>query len=385
MWIFGIFFKPLETEFGWSRALISSGYTAFLVGHGLSGMTCGRLADRYSPRPILLVSGLLAGIGTALCSQINSINELRFFLFVGGLGAGATWSVPTSTVQRWFYQRPRAGLALSLVVSGVGVGGLIFAPIINYLILQYNWRTTYLIVGSSYLLVICISAIVIKKAPVAVRSVGAHNGTANLTAVSDKWTTRKAFLTLPFAGITLIHCSGVTAFQTACVHLVPHAIDVGISKTLSAAALGLLGGFSIPGRLIPGFLSERMHWQQILALACVALSVSLLFLIFVARAWMLYCFVVCFGIGHGGRVSSYLGILGEFFGMQSLGALIGISTAIGMFIGAFAPYIAGFIFDATGSYSITFSILSLLLLACAVIAHILKNPQRSQQASHTGS
>jgi len=104
-WIFGIFFKPLENEFGWSRALISSGYTVFLIGYGFSVMACGWLADRHSPRPILFVSGLLAGIGTAMCSQIHSINQLRLFLFIGDLGAGATWSVPTSIVQRWFYKR----------------------------------------------------------------------------------------------------------------------------------------------------------------------------------------------------------------------------------------------------------------------------------------
>jgi len=380
MWIFGIFFKPLENEFGWSRALISSGYTIFLMGHGFSVLASGRLADRHSPRPILFVSGLLAGIGTAMCSQIQSINQLRFFLFIGGLGAGATWSVPTSTVQRWFYQKPRAGLALSLVVSGVGVGGLIFAPIINYLILVYTWRTTYLIIGISYLIVICVSSLVIKKAPVTIRSTAeGHEGITNQTEIDNGWTTAKAILTSSFAGISLIHCIGIVAFQTVCVHLVPHATDVGISTTASAAALGLLGGFSVPGRIIPGFLSEKMGWQRTLILASVGLSLSLLFLLFLTKAWMLYCFVFCFGMSHGGRVSSHLGILGEFFGMRSLGELIGITTAIGMFIGAFAPYLAGFIFDAMRSYSLTLSILCILLMASAVIAHIMKKPRSYTQ------
>jgi MFS family permease len=281
MWIFGIFFKPLENEFGWSRALISSGYTLFLMGHGFSVLVSGRLADRHSPRPILFVSGLLAGIGTAMCSHIQSINQLRFFLFIGGLGAGATWSMPTSTVQRWFYQRPRAGLALSLVVAGVGVGGLIFAPIINHLILVYTWRTAYLIVGLSYLIVICVSSMVITKSPVTIRSLAdSHKGTTNRTEINNGWTTAKAILTSSFAGISLIHCIGIVAFQTVCVHLVPHATDVGISSAASAAALGLLGGFSVPGRIIPGFLSEKMGWQRTLTLACVGLSLSFLILLF---------------------------------------------------------------------------------------------------------
>ena len=87
---FGVFFKPLEKEFGWSRALISSGYTAFMIGYALSVVAAGRLADRYSPRPILLVSALLAGLGTSLCSQVQSINQLRILLLTAGLGSGAT-------------------------------------------------------------------------------------------------------------------------------------------------------------------------------------------------------------------------------------------------------------------------------------------------------
>ncbi|MFW6114822.1 MAG: MFS transporter [Thermodesulfobacteriota bacterium] len=143
MWTFGVFFKPLENEFGWTRAMVSSGYTAFLIGYAISAIITGRLADRYSPRPILFVSALLAGIGTSLCSQIQGINQLRFFLFIAGLGAGATFSVPTSVVQRWFYRRPHAALALAIVVTGVGIGALVFAPLINYLILSYGWRNTY--------------------------------------------------------------------------------------------------------------------------------------------------------------------------------------------------------------------------------------------------
>lgn len=93
---------------------------------------------------------------------------------------------------------------------------------------------------------------------------------------------------------------------------------------------------------------------------------------------MLYCFVFFYGICHGSRVSAYLGILGEFFGMRSLGELIGITTAIGMFIGAFAPYVAGFIFDTTGSYLVVFMIMAILLLSGGIIARAIKKPVASE-------
>ena len=68
LWSFGVFFEALETEFSWSRSLVSSGYTALLMGHGVSGIVAGRLADRYTARPIMLASALFAGPAIALCS-----------------------------------------------------------------------------------------------------------------------------------------------------------------------------------------------------------------------------------------------------------------------------------------------------------------------------
>ena len=87
-WSFGVFFKPLEAEFGWSRSLISSSYTAFLIGYAISVVAAGRLADRYSPRPILFATAVLAGLGISLCSETQSINQLRLFLFITGIELG---------------------------------------------------------------------------------------------------------------------------------------------------------------------------------------------------------------------------------------------------------------------------------------------------------
>ena len=156
LWTFGVFFKPIENDFGWSRTLVSSGYTLLLLGHATSVVIAGRLVDRHHPRLILLVSALLIGLGISLCSQAQSINQLRFFFFLVGLGSGANWTIPTTTVQRWFNNKKRAKLALAIVVTGVGVGALVFAPLNNYLILHYGWRNAYIIVGIIYFCVIAL-------------------------------------------------------------------------------------------------------------------------------------------------------------------------------------------------------------------------------------
>jgi AAHS family 4-hydroxybenzoate transporter-like MFS transporter len=152
MWTFGVFFTSFEQEFGWSRGLISAGYTSLMFGNSISLIVGGRLADRDAARQTMLTCAVIGAAAIALCSQIHSPLQLCLLFFMSGLGAGAFMSTPNSIVQRWFEGRPHSGLALSIVMAGVGVGGIIFAPVFRHLITVYGWRPTFMVAGGLFLL-----------------------------------------------------------------------------------------------------------------------------------------------------------------------------------------------------------------------------------------
>jgi len=282
--------------------------------------------------------------------------------------------VPTSTVQRWFFARERAGLALGITISGVGVGAFIFALLSDYLVSGRGWRDAYLTVGIIFFAVMAASSFVVKKAPGETGALpGGSNEALNRGRV-QRQERRDALRSLSFAGITICNCIAAAAFQIIAAHLVPYATDIGIPSIASAAAIGLMGGFSIPGRIIGGHLSARISWQRILAFSHVGMGLFTLLLLVLQGTWMLYCYVLFYGFFHGSRVSAYLGILGDFFGMGSLGELIGITMAVGIFTAAFAPYLAGFLFDVTGSYRAVFTVMSIFLVGSGIIASILHKP-----------
>jgi MFS family permease len=372
MWTFGVFLKPIVQEAAWSRARVSSGYTAFLIGYALSVITTGRLSDRYNPGPILFGSAILTGLGFSLCSQIHTVNQLRLFLFIGGLGGGANWSVPTATVQRWFFARKRAGLALGITVSGVGMGALIFSLLAGWLVSSYGWRRAYLAIGILFFAVMAGSSFVVKARPSEAGVPSEESGTVRAHAKNRQ--RREVLLSPAFAGIVICHGIAVAAFQIIASHLVPYATDIGIPTTASAAAIGLMGACSIPGRIIGGHISARTRWQRILAFSHMGMGLSTVMLLFLQGTWMLYCFVLLYGLCHGSRVSAYLGTLGEFYGMGSLGELIGITMAAGIFAGAFAPYLAGFLFDTTGSYLAVFTAMTVLLAGSGFLASVIQKP-----------
>jgi MFS family permease len=360
-WSFGVFFKALENEFGWSRSLTSSCYTFMVVGYAISAIVAGRLADRYSSRPVLLVCALLGGPAIAMCSRIETVVHLQILLFIAGLGSGALLSVPSSTVQRWFQDRPRSGVALGLVMAGVGVGALLFAPVIDYLIMAYGWRQAFVFCGVFFFVAVGFAAAVIRTAPtpVSTRADRENEGTSQASL------TRQLVRTPQFLLLTAVMTVGVFCYQTLNVHLVPFATDAGISPTVAAAALGLAGAFSVAGRLVFGLLSGSLGWRRSLALAQLGLGGSLLSLMFVDRVWMLYCFVGFYGVSQGARAVSIMGVIGRLFGMRAIGEIIGIMMACAQLAGAFGPYLAGYLHDLWGNYTLIFSVLGVALIICA--------------------
>lgn len=372
-WSFGVFVEPLESDFGWSRSLVSSAYTSFQIGFAISVILVGRLVDRYSPRPILLASAVLVGLG-ALVSQVTDISQMRLLLLIVGLGAGATFLVPSYIVQHWFYGRKNAGLALGTVVSGIGFGALLFVPLTNYLVLSHGWRNAYLILSILLFAVIAIASLVTKRIPTESgdRSVGEGN---NQEAVRGTgWPAVRAMTSPSFIAMTFAASSGILGSQVVSAHLVPHATGVGISATTSAAAVGLMGVLSVPGRVVSGVISDRIGWKKTLAISLVGMGLSVPWLLFLDATWMLYVFILLYGTCHGMRIPAGIGIVGQYFGMDSFGELIGTSLAIGFVVGAFGPFLAGVIFDRTHDYFIAFTMMMVLLLLAGLAIVLMAKP-----------
>ena len=365
LWSFGVFFKALEAEFGWSRGLTASSYTGLAIAQGLSAIVAGRLADRYQPRLVLLGSAFIAGPAIMACSQISTLPQLQVLLIAAGIGAGATVSVPVSTVQRHFRNRERSTVALAVVASGIGMGALVFAPLLNRVILAAGWRSAFIVAGLIFIFLV-------GGAALAIRPEGRKPQEHDTQRGRSPALVRKLVVTPQFAGLAGISMVAVFAFQTFSVHLVPYATDMGISISASAAALGLIGGFSVPGRLASGFFSLKLGWGRTLALALAASGLTIVALPAVHTEWMLYCFVAIYGFCHGVRAVAVFGSIGRMFGGEALGEMTGIVLACANIVGALGPYVAGRAFDLSGSYSMTFVAVGVLVVLSGLVPLALR-------------
>lgn len=294
---FGVFFKPLLTEFGWSRTVTSGAFSVSMMMYGLLSIVMGGLNDRYGPRLVLTLCGIFFGLGYFLMSQTSSAWQLYlFFGVLTGIGLGGVWGPLLSTVARWFVKR--RSLMSGVVLSGMGIGSLIAPPVISQLIVVHDWRLSFGILGVVALIFMVAGGQFLRRDPTKMGLVPygkdereepkSASGTYGLSLKEAAGT---AQFWLFFIGF---FCYGFCLFAIM-VHIVPHAIDLGISTATAANILALMGGASIVGNLALGNLGDRIGNRWVYVIGFILMSVSLFWLLVANQAWALFLFAVVFG------------------------------------------------------------------------------------------
>ena len=354
--VFGVFFKPMLTEFGWTRALTSGALSLSMIAQGLLAIVMGGLNDRLGPRIVLTLCGFLLGLGYLLMSQIGAIWQL--YLFYGliiGVGMGGVLVPLLSTVARWFIKK--RNVMTGIAVAGIGIGSLIAPPVANWLISAYDWRVSYIILGCLVLAVGVLAAQFLKRDPTRMGQVPYGRdevGEQRFKSGDEGFSFREAAYTRQFwmvFGIFL--CLGLCFFSVM-VHIVPHVTDLGISAASAANILAAMGGAGIVGNVVLGGAADRIGNRQVCVIGFILMSVTLFWLVSVTEVWMFYLFVVVFGFAQGGITTSESPLVARLFGVSSHGLLLGI-ISFGFTIGAaIGPLLTGYIFDVTGSYQVAF-------------------------------
>lgn len=376
LFTFGIFFKPVLNEFGWSRALTSGAYSVCFILQGVFGIVAGGLSDRFGPRIVVAVSALIGSLGFMLMSQVTAVWQI--YLFYGvmvSIGVGPCFVSLMSIVAKWFDRR--RGLMTGIVAAGMGAGMLVMPLWANQLISTYSWRASYTRVGLVALVVCVISALFLKREP-------GHAGKPAGAAVEVKNNTspevpglnpQEAVRTRQFWAFGAMVLLWAFCAQIVFVHIVPHATDLGISATTAATIMSVIGAITIVATVSIGSTGDRIGHKRAAVIALVLMFLGFLWLLFARELWMLYLFAVVVALSYGGLISMISPLVADHFGLKAHGIILGL-LMMGLTIGgAVGPLVAGNIFDTTGSYFRAF-IIGTILAAMGLLAVILLRPRR---------
>jgi len=376
---FGVFFKPLLTEFGWSRATVSGATSLAFLLMGALGIVVGILNDRFGPRILMVVTGVFFGTGYCLLSRVHFVWELYLFYgLVVGIGLSSIDIIALTTTARWFDRR--RGAMTGFVKVGTGAGQVVMPLTASLLILHYGWRNASWGVGLIALLFIVGPGLLLRRDPgrMGLFPDGVSGpGKAHTGQIGEGFSAGEALRMSQLYALCLLNFLVVGCLMTIMVHIVPHAQDTGLDPIKAAGVLSTIGGVSMAGRLLSGLAIDRFGNAKTILVCFGLLLFSLLLLRTAGESWMLYLFAIFYGLAHGGFFTLISPLVAGLFGVGSHGVLIGIVVFAGTAGGAFGPVLAGYLFDRVQSYQPVFLLLIGAALAGLALTPFLKPVVRS--------
>ena len=365
MHAYTVFLLAFVEEFAWSRAEASLAYSVGQIVGGIASPFVGGLVDRIGERRMVLLGGLLLTLGLFGSAQAEALWQVvLLYGVVMTLGAsciGLVVFVPL--VSRLFVAQ--RGMAISLLQSANGFGRAISAPLAQWLVDASGWRNAYLLqAGLMGLLVL----------PLAAMFRGAHRlapATGGATAADGPaWTLGAAMRTRHFWLLFLVYMLTSIGSFLVSLHQLAFAVGQGFEPLYAAFVLGMGSLLALPGVILTGTISDHIGRERAAILAY-AISIA-----GVAAAlgigsgdqhvllWLHACF---FGITWGARGPAITAKTADLFGGPRLGTILGVIT-VGSGVGAgIGSWLAGLLFDLTGTYRPAF-ILSIIAYAAGAIA-----------------
>jgi MFS family permease len=379
--VFGVYIKPMEAEFGWTRGALSGAAAVSLLLLGAVGPFVGRLADRWGPRNVIAISLFVLALGAIGSSFIQKLWHVYVMTGVFmALGAGGVALTTGSTVvARWF--EARRGLAIGIAAGGMSAGQLIVIPLATALTVWFGWRTSFLWLGIGLLVLVlpvCLALIRNNPEDRGVRPYGATGpaptrAEAEATRVAGRVGVSEAAQTLPFWLLmgTFFVC-GYTSNGIVLTHFMPHALDHNFTAFQASSALGVMGAMNIMGTLASGFICDRFGRRGPLATYYFVRGVSLLFLLYVWNVPSLHLWAALFGLNYISTVPPTTTLTANIYGRYSVGELSGwifFAHQVGSALGA---ALAGWVFELTGTYSSAFVSAAVLAFVAAGLAMMIR-------------
>lgn len=382
LYSFGVFFKPMSAEFGWTRAMTAGAYSLRSVEGGIASPIVGWAVDRYGSRILVIIGAVVSGAAFVMMPLIHSL--LGFYLIYGimlSAGMSAMLYLPAWTViAKWFNRR--LSLALAILSVGAGFGGLICAPTAAFLITRYGWRMAFVVMGIFIWCLVIPLAFVIRERPEdmglmpegddpeeTLPSGSAIDGDSadRAAPAAGDYTLKEALSSSAFWFMALAFFFQGVSHSTVTVHTIPALTDVGIPVKQAAYSIGLLTLVSIIGRLAFGYLGDHLNKRYLFMVSYTLMGGGLLVLMNAKTMTMVWLFIFLFGVGFGGNIPLMPAIRAEYFGRKALGKIQGVMDPVMMLAGATGPIFAGYIFDTTGSYRIAFMVTGMMTFVAAVM------------------
>ncbi len=354
-WSFGLYVDPLESQFGWSRAEVSGGFSVGFLASAIAAPLIGWWIDRYGPRRIILIGAVLTAASYLLLAATSELWQWFVYQSINAVFRQMMFFIPfQALISRWFDRR--RGLAVGLLGTGFSLGGFVVVPIMQAVIDAVRWEGSFIVAGIAIVAIFTpLSLLLLRDDPSEIGSeVDGDARPADSPATPRPLTgvsVREALRTPLFWVIS----GALTAFFFGMIswmlHGIPYYESVGYSTERAALLFSIAAGGGVVARLTFGYLADRIPRMEVAAMVVSAFLAGAFATLLITDGSVIgvAIFLVFWIIGSSGGPMIEPLLLTRSFGLVSFGALLGIIQVISALHLA-SPIISGAIFDATGEY-----------------------------------
>ena len=358
---FGLFLQPMSLEYGWGREVFSLAIALQNLMWGALGAVAGALADRYGPGRVVAIGAICYVLGLIGLAYIDIpwLLHVNSALLLGGALGGTSFGIILAVIGRTVAQEKRS-LYMGIATAAGSFGQFVLVPITQLLIAALDWHNALLVLAGMAALIIPLTLALVAKP-----SAGSQS-TQSIGEALQEAMREKGFHML-FWGYFV--CGFHIAMLT--VHLPAFVTDSGLRPEHGMTALALIGLFNIAGTLSAGWLGGRFSKKYLLSTIYSVRGVLIAMLVFLPLTpFVLYAFACGIGLLWLGTVPLTNGLVGQIFGMRyaaMLASIVFFGHQIGSFVGV---WLAGHLYDTTGSYSGAF----LASIGLSVFAALINLP-----------
>jgi len=374
-----VFDKPILDQFGWNVGGLKFRDFITMCMAGLFAPVMGAVADRIGVRPLMALSIVMLSVGYFIYANIQTLQHVYYIhvIFAAVLAAGGL-VVNVMLVSRWFVLK--RGTALGLILVGTSLGNALFPQINTALINAFGWRTAFQCAAVILLLMLPVIIFFIKEFPhtIGLHPLGGDTGKSHTQKpVLTGMAYAEALKTINFWAMAVIAMSTFYSILAFSAHLVLYMIGQGFSKETAAGGLGVLFVISIIGKTAFGYMADHLNRRMVFNCNLCIMFLGTLLLI-TARSVTFWPAIILVGFGWGGLYTLLQLMAVNIFGLKSSGKILGTITIMDAFGGGMGIWLTGVLYDKTGSYTLAFTIIAVLVGVAFLLSFIVKETQQDK-------
>jgi len=371
LYTWSVIAKGVPDDWDWSQADKSWPYAIACLVFCLVMVPAGQMQDRYGPRLVATIGGLLVGFGMILASLTTTpIGYIVGFGVITGAGIGFGYASATPPAVKWF-PAARTGMIAGIVVSGFGLASVYAAPLSSWLISSFSLSTAVMALGIAFLVVVAGLAQLLEAPPAGFRPAGAlGHATKQEDRRKEEYTPQEMLRTWQFYALWFMYACGAGAGLMIISKLAKIAsVQAGLELGFVLVAFLAIGNGG--GRIIAGIASDRIG-RRATMFSCFVLQTILVLLLSqttkdsaLANTSVLAIVSALIGANYGANLSLFPSVTKDYYGLKNFGINYGLVFTAWGFGGFMLALLAGKVYDTTSSFTFAYYCSAALLAIAA--------------------